>query len=328
MRRRDAILLGAGALATLATAAGWSVFDFDVRRARTRIRSGSRIVQSRFGAMEYGVAGEGPPVLMVHGTGGGFDQGLAFASRLVGLGWRIIAPSRFGYLRSAYPDDPSSENQAAAFVDLLDELGIDRVPIIGGSAGALPAIQFAIRHPDRCSALAAVVPAAYAPGRPKVVPPTPFAAAIIEHALRSDFLFWLGLRTAEDAMIRALLATDPKLVHHAATTEKARVHSILANILPVSERTNGLLNDARLAGDPTPMALEKIIAPTIAISLEDDHFETLAAARHIANIVPNAQLVSFPTGGHVWVGHDEDVFATLHAFFVANGFGRDAAASP
>jgi 2-hydroxy-6-oxonona-2,4-dienedioate hydrolase len=55
-----------------------------------------------------------------------------------------------------FPRTPSSENQADAFVDLLDQLGIVRVPAIGGSAGALSAMQFAIRHPDRCSALVVI----------------------------------------------------------------------------------------------------------------------------------------------------------------------------
>jgi dienelactone hydrolase len=40
---------------------------------------------------------------MIHGTGGGFDQGLLFARRLVDAGYRVIAPSRFGYLRSDFP---------------------------------------------------------------------------------------------------------------------------------------------------------------------------------------------------------------------------------
>lgn len=314
MTRRGLIWLGVGLAAASGAAAGWQAYSADMKRASERIRSGSEVFRSRFGDMEYAVAGDGPPVLMVHGTGGGFDQGLAFAERLVGLGRKVIAPSRFGYLRSAFPDDPSSENQADAFVDLLDELKIDRAPIIGGSAGALSAMQFAIRHPARCSALVAMVPAAYAPGRPRVVPPTPLAAAIIEHALKSDFLFWAGMKAGEGAMIRALLATDPALVAKASPAERARVRSILRNILPVSARTKGLLNDARLAGNPAPMALERIEAPTLAISLEDDRFETLAAARHLAETAPNARLISFPTGGHVWVGHDAELFAQVDDF--------------
>lgn len=314
MRRRDLILLGIAGLATAALATGWAAFDSTLRGARARIRSGSLTFRSRAGVTEYAVAGEGSPVLMVHGTGGGFDQGLSFANRLIEGGWEVIAPSRFGYLRSEFPADPSSESQADVFADLLDHLGIDRAPVIGGSAGALSAIQFAIRHRDRCSGLVAMVPATFAPGRPKVVPPSPLAAAIIEHALKSDLAFWTGLTFAEDAMIGALLATDPELVRNAEATERARVRSILRNILPVSERAKGLMNDARLAGDPAPAPLERIRAPTLAISLDDDRFETLAAAQHIANTVPNAKLITFPKGGHVWVGHDEVVFEQIDAF--------------
>jgi len=283
-------------------------------RARSRVSTGSTVFEGRFGAMEYETAGNGPPCLMIHGTGGGFDQALAFAAPLVDAGWTVIAPSRFGYLRSAFPETPSSENQADAFVDLMDELGIARAPVIGGSAGALSAMQFAIRHPDRCSALVAIVPAAYAPDHPPARPPNAVARAIIEHGLKSDLLFWTGLVMAEDAMIGALLATDPALVHAAAPEEQARVKAILRDIQPVSLRTEGLLNDGALAGNPMPMELERIVAPTFVASLEDDRFETAAAARHIANSVPGAELVIYPSGGHVWVGHNDDLFARIDAF--------------
>ncbi|MBX9616756.1 MAG: alpha/beta hydrolase [Caulobacteraceae bacterium] len=314
MQRRQ--FLGRGLFAAAALVAGgltWRSFSSDLSRARARTLGRSQTIESRFGRMEYAQAGSGPPVLMVHGTGGGFDQGLDFAAPLAAR-WRIIAPSRFGYLRSAFPDEPSSEHQADAFVDLLDALGIERVPIIGGSAGALPALQFAIRHPDRCSAVVAMVPAAHAPGRPPVEPPDPLAQAIITHALKSDFLFWLGTSLNEDAMIRALLATDPGLVKAAGPAEQARVRAILRNILPVSARARGLLNDARLAYEPAPMPIERITAPTLALSLEDDRFQTLAAAQHIARTVPSAELAVFPTGGHVWVGREAEVFQTVDRF--------------
>lgn len=315
MRRRRFLFLGlVGAGAALAGGAVWRSFSTEIAEARARTRGRSDIFESRFGTMEYAVAGTGPPVLMVHGTGGGFDQGLAFAEPLAAAGWQVIAPSRFGYLRSGFPHDPSSENQADAFVDLLDRLGIDRVPIIGGSAGALSAMQFAIRHPDRCTALVALVPAAFAPDRPPPRPPNALAEAIIAYGLRSDFLFWLGMTTAEDAMIGTLLATDPALVHGADPAEQARVRAILHDILPVSDRARGLLNDGKLAGSPQPMALETIRAPTLALSLEDDRFETLAAARHIAAMVPGARLASFPTGGHVWVGRNNEVWAAVDGF--------------
>jgi pimeloyl-ACP methyl ester carboxylesterase len=149
------VLSLAAAAAALAGDATWRAFSAEMARARSRVATGSTVFEGRFGPMEYASAGDRPPCLMIHGTGGGFDQGLSFAAPLVDAGWTVIAPSRFGYLRSAFPEDPSSENQADAFVDLMDELGIARAPVLGGSAGAVSAMQFAIRHPDRCSALVA-----------------------------------------------------------------------------------------------------------------------------------------------------------------------------
>ncbi len=103
------------------------------------------------------------PLLAVHGSGGGFDQGMAFAAPLATKGVRVIAMSRFGYLRTPMPADASAEAQADAFVCLLDALDIDTAAVMGGSAGALSALQMAIRHPDRVSALVLLVPLAWKP---------------------------------------------------------------------------------------------------------------------------------------------------------------------
>jgi pimeloyl-ACP methyl ester carboxylesterase len=317
MLRKGSLWLGAGV--ALAAMAGLTYLTYlsDIEHAKEKVRHGSEVFQSRFGTMEYAVSGKGPPVLVVHGTGGGFDQGVAFGEKIVAGGRQVVSPSRFGYLRSVFPSDPSPEAQADAFVDLLDELGVDQVPVIGVSAGALSAIQFAIRHPDRCSGLIAVVPAAYAPNRPPAEPLTPLASWIIERSLKSDFLFWLGMSTAEGAMIETLLATQPQVIKTAAPAEKARARTILRGILPVSNRSNGLMNDARQTGAQGPMNLQAIHAPTLAISLEDDRFGTAAAARHIVESVPNARLVLFPTGGHVWIGHDEEVYAEIVSFLAS-----------
>jgi 2-hydroxy-6-oxonona-2,4-dienedioate hydrolase len=315
--RRRAFLLGLGAIGAVAGLATRRAFKADLASARARVRDKSSLFASRFGALEYAERGTGPAVLMIHGTGGGFDQGLAMSQPLSDAGWRVVAPSRFGYLRSDFPADASSASQADAFVDLLDHLEIERAPIIGGSAGALSAIEFAIRHPARCSALVALVPAAYAPGRAPVVPPTALAQAIIDYALRSDFLFWAGVRLNEAAMVRALLATDNAVWQSAGARDRERVRAVLRDILPVSDRAAGFANDAKLAFNPAPQELEKIRVPTLAVSLEDDRFETAGAARHIAASVAGAQLVVYPTGGHIWVGHHGDVFTTVAEFLSA-----------
>jgi 2-hydroxy-6-oxonona-2,4-dienedioate hydrolase len=314
VHRRNFLWTGIAALSSLSVGgAVYRAFADEMGRVHARITSGSQVFHSRFGLMEYAVAGKGPTAIMIHGTGGGFDQGLAFSNQLIAAGYQIVAPSRFGYLRSQLPSDPSSEHQADAIMDLMDHLGIARASVIGGSAGALSALQCAIRHPDRCSALVVIVPAAFAPERP---PPRPDAlgAVIIEYGLKSDFLFWAGMTLSEDTMFSTLLATDPTLVRHATPEEQKRVRAILHDILPVSARADGLLNDARLAGTPKPMELEAIKAPTLAISLEDDRFETLAAARHIARTVNGAKLITYPTGGHIFVGHEKELFHEIDTF--------------
>jgi pimeloyl-ACP methyl ester carboxylesterase len=316
--RRTFAKLALAAVAGTALGVAWvqRAYRADLDAARVRIAQGSRVVQTRAGSIEIGVSDGQRPLLMIHGTGGGFDQGLHFAARLAAAGWRVIAPSRFGYLRSPFPADASSEAQADAFAALLDELGIERLPVLGGSAGALSALQFAIRHPARCSALVPIVPASYVPARPATPAPAPWATLAIDAFLSSDFVFWSGLKLAPYAMLFALLATDPAVVAQASADEQARVRRILWQILPISERAAGLRNDARLASRPDPMALERIQAPTLAVSLQDDRFGTFAAAQHIAATVPGARLLSFPTGGHIWAGHDAELFAEVDAFLI------------
>lgn len=319
MRRR---LLAATAIGVVLGGAAGGVgasqaYRAAMDRSRERIRHGSRIVETRAGPIEVAVTAGSRPVMMIHGTGGGFDQGLQFAERLTAAGWQVIAPSRFGHLRTPFPTDASSEAQADALASLLDALGIDRLPVLGGSAGALPAIALALRHPQRCSALVPIVPATHVPGRPATPAAMPWTVPITEAALRSDLLFWSALRLAPRAMIGALLATDPALLDTASPEERTRVHRTLWQILPVSERAEGLLNDARLASHPAPMALEQVRVPTLTIACEDDGFGTHAAAQHIAATVPGAKLMSFPTGGHVWVGHDAEIFAGVADFLGA-----------
>lgn len=307
-------------LAALAAAAGFAIggitygaFAADLAATRRRLAGRSRVIATRFGALEYAIAGEGAPLLMVHGTGGGFDQALTMAEAVIRRGHKVIAPSRFGYLRSDFPADPSSERQADAFALLLDRLRIERAPIAGGSAGALSAAQFALRHPDRCAGLILLVPAANVRGRDPVEmgAATKFA---VERVLRSDFLFWSAWKAAPERLIGSLLATDPALVAAAAPDERRRAYRILAELMPIGARSRGLLNDARLAGAPARIDFSRITASSLVVSVEDDGFGTAGTARDIAAALPDARLVVYPSGGHIWIGHDEAVAAEIDRF--------------
>ena len=159
--------LAAGALLAV-LALGWRHRPgVPARTARTAAAgaSGSRLLPSACGAIELAESGpsDAPPLLLIHGSGGGFDQALALGEALVPRGVRIIAPSRFGYLRSPMPADPSGERQSDHLACLLDALGLADAAVMGVSAGAVSALHFAVRHPSRTRALVLVVPAVYRP---------------------------------------------------------------------------------------------------------------------------------------------------------------------
>jgi 2-hydroxy-6-oxonona-2,4-dienedioate hydrolase len=292
----------------------------DIRRARKRISVGSRIAETRSGPIEYAIAGNGPPLLVVHGAGGGFDQGLDFAEPLVQKGFRVIAMSRFGYLRTPLPADASAAAQADAHACLLDELHIERAAVVGASAGAPSSIQFALRHPERTAALVLMVPAIF----PRVIERRPAGALpkqtssetgfLFDTALKSDLLFWLAPKIMRRTMIRAILATPPSVVEHATAEERARAATVLEHILPVSTRRLGLVNDAVITSSVQRYELERIAAPTLIVGAVDDLFGTCAGARHAAQHIPGARLVEYPVGGHLWVGHQQEVIGEIESF--------------
>jgi 2-hydroxy-6-oxonona-2,4-dienedioate hydrolase len=298
-------------LTLVAVAASWTAwrFDRDVNAARTRAARGGVLMQTRCGPIEYQEAGAGVPLLAVHGSGGGHDQGIAFAPRLATNCIRVIAMSRFGYLRTPMPADASAVAQADAHVCLLDALAIGKAAVMGVSAGGPSAMQTAIRHPERVSALVLVVPIAYKPGTvaDSAPPVSDDKDALLLRLLGSDFLFWTALHMARDPLIRHLLATPPEQVAAASEPERARVNDLAERILPVSGRAAGLRDDTRLGKRLGPYALEAIRAPTLVISARDDGFGTYAAAQYTASRIAGAKFVGFEHGGHLLVGHDAQV---------------------
>ena len=311
-----AIWIAAGVL--LVGAIGFTYYHYrqDVDAARARIASGSKIAQTLCGAIEYADAGSGPAVLVVHGAGGGFDQGLAFGQPLVEAGYRVIAPSRFGYLRTPLPDDASAMAQADAHACLLDTLGIARIAATGGSAGAPSVMQFCLRHPQRCAAMVLFVPMVYTPGAANQTSAhvSPTTEAIIKAVLGSDFIFWAAITMAPDMVMHRVLATPPADVHRAPADEQARMHDVLHAILPIAERAPGLWNDGKVAATLTRYDLERIAAPTLIASVENDGFGTYRSARYTAEHIPGARFVGYPDGGHLWVGHQRELWTEIEGF--------------
>lgn len=109
--------------------------------------------------IHYVEAGEGRPILFVHGLGGWLQQ---LAQPLFPLldGYRLVAVDRPGSGRSTRPEDRPATiaDQAAFLVRLAGALGLERPLVVGHSLGGAIALRMALDFPDRIAGLALISP--------------------------------------------------------------------------------------------------------------------------------------------------------------------------
>jgi len=106
--------------------------------------------------VSYLDSGQGPAVLFIHGLTGS-HRNWAHLVDALDDGHRVVAPDLFGHGASAKPrGDYSLGAHAATMRDLLDQLGIDKVTLVGHSLGGGIAMQFCYLFPERVERLVLV----------------------------------------------------------------------------------------------------------------------------------------------------------------------------
>src|SRR5262249_28057908 len=110
------------ALVAVLALAGLGAFVSWRQRALARVRSGSEIVETARGVVEFARAGTGPVILHFHGGASGYDQTLALSWDLHEAGFTLLTPSRPGYLRTPLATGAEPEQAADAVAALLDVL--------------------------------------------------------------------------------------------------------------------------------------------------------------------------------------------------------------
>jgi pimeloyl-ACP methyl ester carboxylesterase len=297
-----------GSALLLISTLGTSRFRREIRAIQQHIESlGSQIIETDCGPVEYARVGSGPPVLVIHGNGGGFDQGLALAQGYLGPGFEIVAPSRFGYLGSPLPEGATPAMQADVYVCLLDALGLERVAILTSSAGVTSSVQFALRYPERVSAM--VLHSPNGPGKEGLAPPP---KALFNLMLASDFVWW-ALTTYFGSSLQSFAGVPPGF---SLTPElRADVRAALTGVLPVSERRDGMVFDTYVSNpEINKYPLGEVTIPTLVISAVDDPMALHENARALAEQIPHARLLAVPDGGHLLLGHTEEVRSKVTQF--------------
>jgi pimeloyl-ACP methyl ester carboxylesterase len=262
----------------------------DMRKAYQCISKGSKMIQTEFGPIQYTEFGEGAPMLIVHGAGGGYDQGEYFA-KIIGGNYRWIAPSRFGFLGSPVPNGANSSLQADAYACLLDALGIDRVGVVGVSMGGPSSLLFALRYPQRTKSLVMISAASHA------IPPRPAILATIFNVFLNDFVFWMMVHLSPQGLLAAL-GVPVDVQRQLSSEETARLHAFLESIVPMGARRNGQLLEQHMS-EYDAGQIRNIQAPTLVLHAQDDTLVSFEQAEFSATNIPGARPVAMEKGGHL-----------------------------
>jgi len=108
----------------------------------------------------YHVAGDGPPVILLHGWGASWYLWQATMLALAGAGYRALAPDHIGCGQSSKPRLFYTPQDYSAYLNgFLSALGLERVALVGHSLGGHIALSHALAHPQQVERLVLVSPA-------------------------------------------------------------------------------------------------------------------------------------------------------------------------
>lgn len=104
-------------------------------------------------------AGEGPPIVLLHGLSATRRYVVQGSRHLIKRGYRLIAYDARGHGASSPGDSYEYADLVGDLEAVLAHLGIERTALVGSSMGAATAMAFALQHPERVAALVQITPA-------------------------------------------------------------------------------------------------------------------------------------------------------------------------
>ena len=259
-------------------------------------------------------AGEGPPVVFLHGSNTSSLSLLPVLERLEGV--RAIAVDRPGFGLSEPVRVPRERFRDAAveFLDeVLDELGLKTSAFAGNSMGGTWALWYALARPERVRRIVLLGSAPLLPGtRPPVplrVTAAPLIGDVLPHVVKPNRKLLLRLMASMgegDTIVRypeliesiVAAARDPI----ASATNLAELRAIIS---PLGFRPSAMIH---------PDELRRLNVPTLLIWGDHDPVGTAEVAREAASLMSRAQLELLPAGHVPYLGHPQRVSELLTTF--------------
>jgi len=277
-------------------------------RRLAELEAGSGITLLSQGVMEFAERGDGPPVLVIHGSPGGYDQGLVYGQELIRRGCRVLAISRPGYLRTPLETGATFPEQADAISELLTQRGITVCGVLGVSEGSDCALELASRHPEQVSSLVLLSP----PGGSLGSLPIASIGYRLFHDLTGDIGCWIlslraawsprklfadmmetgsTLRPSSRESIASLVMREPD--------QQAFLKGLARSVTPLFPREHGIINDnAELKDLPQPSSLP-IRCPLLVLIGEHSTSTSIESVGKRFQTFPGSRLEVIPEIGHI-----------------------------
>jgi len=253
-------------------------------------------------------AGDGEPLILLHGTGGhaeAYLRNLASLSRR----YRVIAYDMVGHGFSDKPDYPYTLDVYAVQLEgLLDALGFERAHLSGESLGGWVAAWFAARHPDRVGKLVLTTPG-------NVVSKPETMRVIRESTMRA-------VAEASEETVRARLEwLFAPQTRHLVSDELVAVRLAIYTLPGAEQAMRNVLvlqdPDVRAKYGWAPEWTSRIEAPTLIIWTSDDPTGTYEEGELLASWIEGSELINIDGAGHWPQWELPETFDHLHFEFLA-----------
>jgi proline iminopeptidase len=233
-----------------------------------------------------GGIGSAPPVVIIHGGPGYEHDYLVGLDRLASADRRLVYYDQRGSGRSTKPASSAFgfDAQVADLEAVRIAIGADKLDLLGHSWGGLPAVAYAIAHPDHVAHL--VIVGSMSPSAEQMKPATDTWRA------RRQKLADANLVPPRDPAATPDQRCAPGLAFWFANPRDPHIEQLhITCTAATSEAT-----DAAIDGWDFRPALATLAIPTLVITGTDDPL-TLATLPY-GELIPGAQTVTFPACGH------------------------------
>lgn len=279
-----------------------------------------RELETARGVLRYHEAGDGPPLLLLHGSGPGVTGWRNFGDNLPAFAphFRCLVLELPGFGVSEPTDRHPMAAALPAVHDLIDGLGLDRVDVIGNSMGGIVGTRFAIAQPDRVGRLVTVG----GMGR-NIFSPAPgegikLLVEFTEDPTRERLVQWLESMVFDPSVVTEELveqrwaqATEPDTLASARRMYGRGVLEAAAKAAAASDEP------------PYWAMLHKIRARTLLTWGRDDRVSPVDMALLPMRTIPDVELHVFPNCGH-WAMIEQKAAweSTVLAFLLRDEVGR------